>query len=151
MIVTSAFLTAYRYLGLKEIPGELSNPEILAMLQMDTSWPTDDDVPWCSAFANKVCQILGLPRSKSLRARYWLNVGTPIEIEDARPEDDIVILKRGGGDQPGADVLDAPGHVTFFAGMYGDNQFLGLGGNQSDMVRISLYPVARILGVRRLA
>jgi uncharacterized protein (TIGR02594 family) len=116
----TAFDLAQRFIGVKEIAGTASNPQVLAMLQLDASWPKGDDVPWCSAFANYIAWLLRLPRSKSLMARSWLQVGTPIKIEEADAGNDIVILKRGGGDQPGPEVISAPGHVGFFAGIEHD-------------------------------
>jgi hypothetical protein len=59
------------------------------------------------------------------------------------------VLKRGGGRQPGPEVLNAPGHVGFYAGTEG-SKVLVLGGNQSDEVNISRYPKNRILGIRHL-
>ena len=90
------------------------------VLKLDDEWPDGDEVPWCSAFMNYICWLLRLPRSKSLRARSWLSVGTPIDISDARPGFDVVILKRGIGRQPGPDNLTATGHVALFAGLEGD-------------------------------
>ncbi len=121
-------------------------------------WGTDtaDEVPWCSAFAQIPPYILRLPRSKSARARSWLEVGYAVELGDAKPAFDVVILKRGGGDQPGPEVIDAPGHVGFFAGIdfqednYQLNKILVLGGNQSNRVSIARYPAVNVLGIRRL-
>lgn len=149
MYVTG-FTLAQRFIGTKEVGGQVDNPLILAMLKLDNDWPENDEVPWCSAFANYICWLLRLPRSKSLRARSWLNVGKGISLDDAEPGYDIVILKRGTGDQPGPEVIKAPGHVGFYAGRMGD--FIEvLGGNQGDTVKISRYPKNRLLGVRRLA
>jgi hypothetical protein len=61
-----------------------------------------------------------------------------------------VIFKRRTGSQPGPEVIDAPGHVGFFAGVDG-TKILVLGGNQSDSVSIGSYPKNTLLGVRRLA
>lgn len=138
MTTISAFDLAQRFVGVKETPGATSTPIVLAMLQLDGTWPTDDAVPWCSGFCNFVAWLLRLPRSKSLAARSWLQVGRPITLEQARAEDDIVVLSRDGG-----------GHVGFFAGLDGDAVLL-LGGNQADAVNISLFPRSRVLGVRRL-
>jgi uncharacterized protein (TIGR02594 family) len=122
----------------------------MAMLKLDNDWPSHDEVPWCSGFVNYVCWLLRLPRSKDLRARSWLTVGQGIDFGDA-DTGDIIVLKRGKGDQPGPDVIDAPGHVGFFAGYDDENQLIEvLGGNQSDTVKISRYPRSRLLGVRRL-
>jgi len=146
----SAYELAQRFVGVKEVDGTTSNPLVLAMLRLDDSWPEDDSVPWCSAFVNYVVWLLRLPRSKSLRARSWLLVGEVIDLEDAQPGFDIVIFKRGGGSQPGPDVIDAPGHVGFFAGMMNEAKILVLGGNQNNSVSIANYPKSHVLGVRRL-
>jgi uncharacterized protein (TIGR02594 family) len=140
---------AQRFVGVKEVPGKQHNPLIMSMLHLDAAWPEGDEVAWCSAFLNFVCWLLRLPRSKSLRARSWLGVGTPVMLEDARVGWDIVILKRGPGEQPGPEVIDAPGHVGLYAGHH-TTRVLLLGGNQSDNVQVSEYARDRVLGVRRL-
>ncbi len=143
-----AYDIALRFVGTSEVPGRAANPMVMAMLKLDSKWPEGDEVPWCSGFVNFVCWLLRLPRSKSLRARSWLRVGRPIALEDARPGWDVVILNRAGGpDDP--DVIDAPGHVAFFAGL-DDRGVALLGGNQSDEVGISYFPTKDVLGVRRL-
>ncbi len=146
-IELTAFDLAQRFIGTKEIPGTMDNPQIMAFLKLDNSWPGHDEVAWCSAFVNYICWLLRLPRSKSLAARSWLLVGcTP-----PRPEVgfDVVIIKRGGENEPGPEVINAQGHVGFFAGYHGDN-ILILGGNQGDAVNVSIFPNSRVLGIRRL-
>jgi uncharacterized protein (TIGR02594 family) len=147
LICVSAYDIAQRFVGIKEMSGTLDNPMILAMLKLDDEWPEHDEVPWCSGFANFVCMILRLPRSKSLRARSWLEVGRPVALEDAKCGFDVVIFNRGGPHD--ASVIDAPGHVAFFARLEGDNVYV-LGGNQSNSVKVSPYPREDVLGVRRL-
>ena len=66
------------------------------------------------------------------------------------PGFDVVIFKRGPNPQPGPEVVNAPGHVGFFAALEGETVWV-LGGNQSDTVKISGYPANDVLGVRRLA
>jgi uncharacterized protein (TIGR02594 family) len=149
-IEVSAYEMAQRFVGTEEVPGATSNPQVLAMLRLDSAWPKGDDVAWCSAFVNYIAWLLRLPRSKSLRARSWLTVGEVVPLEEATPGFDVVIFKRGSGQQPGPEVIEAPGHVGFFAGVEGKN-ILVLGGNQSDSVSLAHYPKARLLGVRRLA
>ena len=146
----TALSLAQRFLGLQEVEGHTANPQILAMLQLDARWPQGDEIAWCSAFVNYVAWLLGLQRSKSLAARSWLAVGTPVAQEDAVPGFDVVILKRGGGNQPGPEVLDAQGHVGFFAGRE-PGAVRVLGGNQGDAVSEEAFPASRILGIRRLA
>jgi len=140
---------AERFIGLKEVPGSKDNPQILAMLQLDHDWPEHDEVPWCSGFLNYPFWLLRLPRSKSLLARSWLQVGQAISLYEAEKGSDIVILKRGGGDQPGPENLTAPGHVGFFSGHVGKDVYL-LGGNQADTVSVVPFPVDRVIGVRRI-
>jgi uncharacterized protein (TIGR02594 family) len=139
-----------QFIGTHETPGLKSTPIILAMLQLDTVWPESDTVAWCSAFVNFIAWLLGLPRSRSLAARSWLAVGTPVTAMEATVGFDVVVLQRGDGIQPGADVIAAPGHVGFFAGWQGDHVLL-LAGNQGDAVSIAAFPRSRILGIRRLA
>ena len=146
----TAFDIAQRFTGMKEVPGQEDNPAILAMLRLDDTWPENDEVPWCSAFMNYVAWLLRLPRSKSLRARSWLNVGRAITLDRAQVGFDVVVLKRGTGDQPGPEVIEAPGHVGVYAGRDDSQSLLLLGGNQSNTVSIAPYDVARVLGVRRL-
>lgn len=144
----TAFDIAQRFVGTKEVGGKVDNPQIISMLKLDNDWPENDEVPWCSAFANYVTWLLRLPRSKNLRARSWLTVGKGITLDEAEAGD-IIVLKRGKGEQPGPEVIKAPGHVGFYAGRFGE--FIEvLGGNQSDTVKVSRYPAKRLLGVRRL-
>ena len=148
------FDRASRFIGVKEFAGAIDHPLIMAWLKLTgddswTGWPEHDEVPWCSAAVNSWAWDLRLPRSKSLLARSWLGVGRPIPLEEATAKNDIVILKRGGGNQPGPENMTAPGHVGCFAGLEGGN-VLVLGGNQGDRVCIAPFPVERVLGVRRL-
>lgn len=145
------FDMAQRFVGTKETAGSVSNPLVLSMLRLDTSWVEDDAVAWCSAFVNFIAWLLRAPRSKSLAARSWLLVGRPVALTEAKAEGDVVILKRGKGTQPGADVIQAPGHVGFFAGLdVANKRVLVLGGNQGDAVSVAAFPIADVLGVRRL-
>ena len=145
----TTFDLASRYIGVKEVGGTVDNPLILAMLKLDMAWPDHDEVPWCSGFMNWIAWNLRLPRSKSLLARSWLTVGRPIELSEAKQANDVVILKRGGSNQPGPDNHTAPGHVGLFGGLEGTYVHV-LGGNQSDTVSIARYKASRVLGVRRL-
>ena len=152
-IGVTAYSMAERFLGTRELPGrQMVSSQVLAMLQLDVSWPKDDDVPWCSAFVNYICWLLDLPRSKSLRARSWLAIGRPVELDEAERGFDVVVLSRGPN-PPGPEVIEAPGHVGFYAEYYrliDAPEVHLLGGNQDDSVSIKHYPTSRVLGVRRL-
>lgn len=142
---------ARRFLGTSERAGaDSNNPAIMAMLQLDESWPANDEVAWCSAFVNYVCWLLNLPRSRSLGARTWLKIGLPVALEDARPGNDVVVFARGGDHQPGPEVIRAPGHVAFFLSATPTHVTV-LGANQGDAVSIASFPVRQVLGVRRLS
>lgn len=142
----TAYDIAQRFIGTKEIVGLANNPLVLAMLRLDAQWPTADEVPWCSAFANFVAWLLRLPRSKDLRARSWLFVGTPVALTEAVPGFDVVIFNRGGSSQP---VIDGPGHVAFYSAH--DSKYVYVvGGNQDNSVSVKGYARANVLGVRRL-
>jgi uncharacterized protein (TIGR02594 family) len=143
-ISISAYELAQRFTGLREVEGKVSNPQIMAMLQLDAAWPSADEIPWCSAFVNYISWLLRLPRSKSLAARSWLEVGLPIPVEQAEPGLDVVILRRG-------DPMDQTrGHVGFFGSADSKTVWV-LGGNQEDSVNLAPFNSAHILGVRRLA
>lgn len=144
------FDIAQRFVGMQEVPGKQDNPQILAMLRLDAEWPEGDEVPWCAAFVNYIAWLLRLPRSKSLRARSWLQVGRYVGFGEATVGSDVVVLKRGGGNQPGPENLTATGHVGFYAGRDGLDMYV-LGGNQADSVSVARFDSARVLGIRRLA
>ena len=95
--------------------------------------------------------LLELPWSRSLAARSWLRVGTPIALDQAIVGNDVVVLQRGTGAQPGPSVIDAPGHVALFGGFDGPDRVILRGGNQGDAVSDASFPRARVLGVRRLS
>lgn len=155
----TAFSLATRYLGIAERPGGKHHPIIQWGFELcGLGADTPDEVAWCSAWAQVPAWELRLPRSKSAAARSWLTVGTPILLDDASADYDVVILKRGPGKQPGPEVVEgAPGHVGYYAGREGA-VVLVLGGNQRDpegrsggVVSVARFPVRDVLGVRRLA
>jgi len=154
VVALSAYAIAETYLGLEEVEGAGSNPLIVGMLKQDAPWLAGgDEIPWCAAFVNHVAaRIPGMPRSKKLNARSWLAVGQDVRLPDAKVGFDVVVLSRGVG-APGANVLDAPGHVGFYGGWRAaagrPSEVLVLGGNQGDAVTAAWFPAARILGIRR--
>lgn len=136
----TAYELARRYVGIKERAGERHHPLIQWWFELSRyGVGTSDETPWCSAFVNGITWELGLPRSQSAAARSWLNIGDPIELKDAVPGNDIVVLERGSG-----------GHVGFYVS-HDDANVTLLGGNQSNAVTVQPFPLGRILGVRRLS
>lgn len=137
----TAFSLAQRFVGLEELAGPGSSPVVLAMLQLDARWVADDETPWCSAFVNAVAWLLDLPRSRSLAARSWLQVGRSVEIGAAESAFDVVVLSRGRN--------SLNGHVGFYGGHSATTVTL-LGGNQGNAVSLATFDRSRLLGVRRL-
>lgn len=136
--------------GLKELPGGNDHPYIQWCLSLCGYGPNaHDETPWCSAMVNELAFRLKLPRSNSAAARSWLLVGTPIEIRDAEVANDVVILSRGEGEQPGPAVIHAPGHVGIYCGKDEMGVYL-IAGNQGNAVSIQRFPYVRVLGMRRI-
>lgn len=157
-MTVTPFELAQRHVGIKELAGNQHHPLIQWWLSLcGFSTDTPDEVAWCSAFVNGMAWLCRCVRSKSAAARSWLLIGTPVQLTDARVGWDVVVLKRGSGNQPGPEVTSgAPGHVGFYAGVEVDNatqkvSVLVLGGNQGNAVSIARFPVENVLGVRRLA
>lgn len=142
---------AQRFVGeIRELPGAAHHPLIQwwhLLCALGSNQP--DETPWCSSFVNGICWDLDLPRTKSAAARSWLTIGESVQLHAAAPGYDVVILQRGDGQQPGAHVIAAPGHVGFYAGQTPTEVFV-LGGNQGNAVTVQGFPRSRVLGVRRL-
>jgi uncharacterized protein (TIGR02594 family) len=139
---TSLYQVATNFIGLKEKPGEEDNRFIQWCLSITSMpGPHHDEIPWCSAFLNGLCFILGLPRSGSAAARSWLAVGLPVDKSVAVIGQDIVVVSRGSN--------PTAGHVGIFAG-YDGQKIKILGGNQGDMVSIASFPLSSVLGIRRI-
>lgn len=146
---------AKTFIGLKEVNGTANNESIIKMLQLVDKNIVEDETPWCSAFVNWVAKQSNSQMSNSLMARSWLKIGEPITLENAIAATDVVILKRNGSglpsiaNQPGADVVNYPGHVGFYHS-HNDKTISLLGGNQGDQVIIKEYPIIWLLGIRRI-
>jgi uncharacterized protein (TIGR02594 family) len=124
-------------IGLKEVPGEKSNPLIEEFYKKVDGSKHTDDVSWCAAFVGACLADAGLKNSGSLAARSYQKFGDPV----LKPKiGDIVVFTRGSSWQ---------GHVGFYAGETKD-AILVLGGNQSDQVKIASYPKSRLIATRRV-
>jgi len=99
-------------------------------------------IAWCAAFMNAVLKDTGYEGTNSLMARSFLSYGTKVKSPE---EGDIVVFKRG--------ISAEAGHVAFFVGYeYINNKkyIKALGGNQKKSVNMALYPVEKVLGIRRI-
>ena len=144
--------------GVYEIPGPASNERILMYQASVKRWKhSDDAIPWCASFVNWCIsggdgsyellrgQVDFLEGTDSAAARSWLVWGVPIVHP---PVGAVVVLKRGPEPQPPKTVTDAKGHVTLFDGYASPTEFVGVGGNQSNMVRASIYKLSDVLDFR---
>lgn len=120
----------------------ISNPRILQYaIECGFTDYKNSDVSWCSLFMNWVCLMANLPRSKSLLARSWLDVGIKVT---ALKEADLVVYWRETKD-------GIFGHVGIPLSYSDDKQFIyTLGGNQSDSVCVKPYPANRVLAFIKL-
>jgi uncharacterized protein (TIGR02594 family) len=126
--------------GVKEMVGNKHNPTILEYFRVaGHSWVKDDETSWCSALIIWAAISEGYEHSKLLNARSWLEIGLKV-IEPQMG--DIVVFWRISKNSP-------YGHVAMY--IYEDEEYVYvLGGNQSNMVKISAYPKSQVLGYRRL-
>ena len=125
--------------GTKEFAGTANNPVILKWAKELGIPYTSDSTAWCSLYVNYICMKAGLPYTKKLNARSWLDVGKKVTVPRAG---DVCIFWRNHKDS-------WEGHVGFY--MVGnDKQIAVLGGNQDNEVSIKFYDASKLLGFRRL-
>lgn len=129
---------AFRYRGLKEIPGKNDNPTIRKWLISLKAWWKDDETSWCGTFVAHCLTEAGLPVIKHwYRAKAWSEYGSTCDKANI-PFGAICVKSRQGG-----------GHVFFAVAQSPDGQKIyGLGGNQSNMVNVSTFSRADIDHVR---
>ena len=130
-------LTQY---GIVETPGELNNPEVMKYFhETGRKWVDADSTPWCDAFIDWCCMKIEIPFTHGLNAREWINEGVQVKTIG---EADLVLFWRVSPDS-------WQGHIAIPIVERGDMIF-SLGGNQSDMVRISPYYKNRKLAYIKL-
>lgn len=118
------------------------NPKIVQWFaDVGHPWVKDDETAWCAAFVGAMLQKAGLPSTRALNARSYLDWGTPVDLADAEPGD-VVTFPRG-------DIDGWQGHVAFYE-RQDDQSVYVLGGNQLNQVNIKPYPKDKVLGVRRM-
>ena len=132
------FQIAESLLGLKEIPGPVNEPKIVAMYKKVDGTQHPDEVSWCAAFVGSCLIDAGIKSSGSLAARSYTKWGEPV----VKPQiGDVVVFTRGNANS-------WQGHVGFYAGEK-DGYIMVLGGNQGNQVSIRAYPKTRLLATRR--
>ena len=137
----TAYALASEEIGMQEIRGPVDNPEIVQMFaDVGHAWVKDDETAWCAAFNGAMLERAGLPSTRKLNARSYLDWGQAVDLADAEPGD-MVVFSRG-------DPNGWQGHVGFFVRNAGTHIEV-LGGNQSNSVSVARYAKSRLLGVRR--
>lgn len=125
--------TAYRYRGLKEIPGAKHNPIISGWLKRLKAWWTDDETPWCGTFIAHCMENHGIALPKHwYRAKAWLDWGVPVSARMGA----VGVKGRVGG-----------GHVFFYVGEDATHYHC-LGGNQSNEVNVTRIKKSDVIGWR---
>jgi len=100
-------------------------------------------IPWCAAWANMVLSEAGMETTGSLMARSFLSWGKATKIPNIG---DVVVMRRGRNRNMG--------HVGFFyafVDVNGAKMVAVLGGNQGKEVRISYYPISKVIAYRTAA
>lgn len=135
------------YIGIAEQAGADSNKVILDFARRaDIAWYKSDETAWCAIFVNAMCDIVGLPETKSALAKSFLKWGKSISIEEAAKDNTnvIAIFHRGN---PNSHT----GHVGILKQISDDRKTaLILGGNQSDKVCVQSFKLDnKFIGFRR--
>ena len=97
-------------------------------------------IPWCAAWANMVLSEAGMATTGSLMARSFLSWGKATKSPNIG---DVVVMRRGRNRNNG--------HVGFFyafVDVNGAKMIAVLGGNQGKEVRISYYPISKVIAYR---
>jgi len=97
-------------------------------------------IPWCAAWANMVLSQAGMETTGSLMARSFLAWGKATKAPNIG---DVVVMRRGRNRNNG--------HVGFFyafVDVNGAKMVAVLGGNQGKEVRISYYPISKVIAYR---
>lgn len=125
-------------LGVAEIPGHKSNPQILSWArELGIRHYVNDDIAWCGLFQAWVVKQSGRePVKNPLWARNWINWGLPSLTPGLG---DVLVFSRGTG-----------GHVGIYIAEDATAYHV-LGGNQGNKVSIVRISNTRFLGARRPA
>lgn len=141
------YAEAAKYLGIAEVPGSGSNPNIVRFIDEAATWlkdgvkDVDGSIAWCGCFRGHVGIITatGVPKNH-FRAAEWATWGAGIPLQPKWWKRGMtVVMSRPGGN-----------HVAIIDRVEGDTVYC-LGGNQSDKVCIAAFPVSRITSVRTSA
>jgi uncharacterized protein (TIGR02594 family) len=122
-------------LGEEEIAGPENNPRVLEYIAtvQSTRGIQDDETDWSSAFVEWSLNQAGVEGPQNMDPHAWLQWGRGVD----RPEEGCIAVFSFSG----------LSHVGFFLGEEGKSVSI-LGGNQSDLVKVSRYAKKDVLGYR---
>jgi uncharacterized protein (TIGR02594 family) len=127
---------ARKEIGVHEVRGG-ENPRILEYFRATTFPAKEDEIAWCSAFINWCMKQAGISGTHSAAARSWLTWGKAITVPQIGCV--CVIQQKVAGKDP-ATGSTSGFHVALWLGEK-DGFVSLLGGNQSDQVKISQFPL----------
>jgi len=133
---------AKKLIGTREIAGSIHNEVIMSWaeeLGIQNIY-TSDEIAWCGLFMAIVCKKAGLETNLTPKQALWaLNWGKFGTKQSVAMLGDVLTFNRNGG-----------GHVGIYVGE-DDLCYHVLGGNQSNMVRVSRIEKSRLYRIRRTA
>lgn len=127
---------AFADYGTEEVAGPKANARIVEYHQHTSLKAGSDEVPWCAAFVCAMLEKAGFKSTRKANAKSYLTFGEELPGPKVGA---IAVLNRG--------TDPASGHVGFVVGFNSNSVYL-LGGNQSNMVRVSSFQRWRVLQYR---
>ncbi|MBL8448049.1 MAG: TIGR02594 family protein [Zoogloeaceae bacterium] len=128
---------AIHEIGITELAGGIISNFRIEEYQHSIGATPDDEIPWCSAFANWVMAQVGIRGSGKAVASSWRDWG----IDTPSRYGAVVVLLQAGRADPGTDRPGA--HVAFLVRETSD-RYIVLGGNQgkegAGSVCLSAFP-----------
>ncbi len=129
-------------IGIKEAAGTKDNPQVVEYHAYSTKsnkkgWA--DSVPWCASFICWVVEKCGFESTNSARARSYEKWG--VDVTKSPLPGDVVVFWRDT-------LASGKGHVTILVKKVG-NFLYCVGGNQSDSVNLTAYPMTKLRSIRR--
>ncbi|OFY66619.1 MAG: hypothetical protein A2Y71_03760 [Bacteroidetes bacterium RBG_13_42_15] len=141
------YLKLMEYYGLKEVPGEKNNPQILQFFaEIGHKWVQSDETDWCAATINWIALQCDCQRSGKLDARSWMSVGRETKYPQLG---DIVVFWTGSltGSWHGHTGLFVKKDGNYIY-TFGGNQSAIIGNKSYNMICIKPYPeVSKTFGL----
>jgi uncharacterized protein (TIGR02594 family) len=132
-ITNSWMKIASKEKGQEEFKGKNHNPVIIKYHASTTLKAKADETPWCSSFVNWVMQQAKIQGTNSAAAASWLTWGQKCSAKSGA----ITVIRDAKA--ANSSLTTSGNHVGFLVRETATHYEL-LGGNQSNMVRVTLFP-----------